>query len=256
MSDQKLPQKMKKKSNKLKDEDKEKCNTYYLEVNKFIEKNETVVSKKTNEIDYFFEYDKTNNFFTSDHYDNKNLEAYGYYNKKEKKIYLSVEEAFYLNQTGLIAFKEEFDFNNLNLIKLNLYSYLRRSSKIPLVCKLLLLIDEIKNKDKKNDNKDKKNEKNNNNEIENIDNYFILFETLDDFKNHKIKSILYQHDSNEKINYNLFKKIINNSQKIYKIFNNLNDINDDSNDSFPEIVICVTQGISITFLKLDDKIEI
>ena len=136
MSDQKLPQKIKKKSNILKEEEKEKCNNYYLEVNKFIEKNETVIAKKTKEIDYFFEYDKENNCFISNHFDSQNLEAYGYYNKKEKKIYLSVEEAFYLNQIGIIAFKNNFDFNNLNLVKLNLYSYLRRSSKIPLICKL------------------------------------------------------------------------------------------------------------------------
>ena len=249
MSDQKLPQKMKKKNNILKDEDKEKCNNYYEEVNKFIEKNENTITKKINEIDYFFEFDKESSFFTSDHFDHQNLESYGYYNKKEKKIFLAEEEAFYLNQTGYIKFKDKVDFNTLNLIKLNLYSYLRRSSKIPFICKLLLLKNKLK------ENKNKENVANDE-DIQDIDKYFILFDNSDDFKNHKIKSILYQHDSNEKINYNLFKKIIKNSQKIHKIFNNLNGINDNSNESFPEIVICVTQGISITFLKLDDKIEI
>ena len=253
MSDQKLPQKIKKKFNILKEEEKEKCNNYYLEVNKFIEKNEAVIAKKTKEIDYFFEYDKENNCFISNHFDSQNLEAYGYYNKKEKKIYLSVEEAFYLNQIGLIAFKNNFDFNNLNLVKLNLYSYLRRSSKIPLICKLFSLMEKIKNKDK--------NDKNDENEIniediKDIDKHFILFENLDDFKKHKIKFILYQHDSDEILNYILFKKVINNSQIIYNIFKKINEIKDDSIYSIPQIIICVTQGISITFLKIDDRIEI
>ena len=248
MSDKKLPQKIKKNNKILKEEDKEKCNNYYEEVNKFIEKNENTITKKINEIDYFFEYDKETNFFISGHFDHQNLESYGYYNKKEKKIFLTEEEAFYLNQIGYIKFKDKVDFNTLNLIKLNLYSYLRRSSKIPFICKLLLLKNKLKNKNKENIAIDE--------DIQDIDKYFILFDNSDDFKNHKIKSILYQHDSNEKINYNLFKKIINNSQKIYQIFKNLNDINDNPSDSFPEIIICVTQGISITFLKLDDKIEI
>ena len=246
MSDQKLPQKMKKKGNEIKDEDKEKCNNYYSEVNKFIEKNETIISKKAKEIDYYFENDKENNYFISDHFDHQNLETYGYYYKKEKKVYLSVEEAFYLNQIGLITFKEEFDFNNLDLVKLNLYSYLRRSSKIPLVCQMLLLREKNKNKVKEGENED----------IKDVDKYFILFENLEDLKRHKIKSILYQHDSDEKLNYILFQKVINNSKKIYDIFKEINEIKNELNNSFPEIIICITQGISITFLKIDDKIEI
>ena len=149
MSDQKLPQKIKKKSNKLKQEDKEKCDNYYLEVNKFIEKNQAVITKKIKEKDYFFEYDKENNYFISNHYDHQNLESYGFYNKKEKKIYLSIDEAFYLYQIGLIKFKEEFDFNAFNLVKLNLYSYLIRDGKLPMVCSLLPLIEKIKNIEKK-----------------------------------------------------------------------------------------------------------
>ena len=255
MSDQKLPQKMKKKSNKLKEEDKEKCENYYLEVNKFIEKNETIISKKIKEINYSFEYDKQNNYFLSDHYDHQNLETYGHYNKKEKKIYLSVEEAFYLNQVGLINFKEEFDFNDVNLVKLNLYSYLRRNSKIPKVCKLLLLNDKIINKDKDKD-KDKDKEKEINiKEIEDLDKYYILFENLDDFKNSKIKSILYQHDADEKLNYILFQNIIDNSRKINDVYKMINNIKEDTNKSF-DIIICVTQGISITFLKINDIIEL
>ena len=199
MSDQKLPQKMKKKNNKINEEDKEKCNNYYKEVNKFIEKNEDVITKKRKEINSFFEYDKEKNFFISYHFDQKNLETYGYYNKKEKKIYLSEEEAFYLSQIGYITFKDKPDFNILNLIKLNLYSYLRRSSKIPLVCKILLLKKQLHNKKENDENKD---------DIQDIDKYIIIFDNLDDFKNHKIQSILYQHDSNEKLNYPLFKQMI------------------------------------------------
>ena len=249
MSDQKIPQKLKKKSNILKEEDKEKCENYYLEVNKFIEKNEIAITKKINEIDYFFEYDKQNNYFISDHYDHQNLESYGFYNKKEKKIYLGIDEAFYLNQIGLIKFKDEFDFNTFNLVKLNLYSYLRRDGKIPILCGLLPLIEKIKNKETEEN-------KINNEEIENIDKYFFLFENLNDFKNHKIKLILYQHDFEEKFNYILFQKIINNSKIICDIFKKVNKIEKDSNNSMPEIVICLTQGISMTFIKLNDKIEI
>ena len=248
MSDQKLPQKMKKKNNKLKEEDKEKCNNYYSEVYKFIEKNDVAVSKKIKEINYFFEYDKENNYFISNHFDHQNLESYGYYNKKEKKIYLSEEEAFYLNQIGYITFKDGFDFNILNLVKLNLYSYLRRSSKIVLISKILLVKENSKNKNEK--------KLINNSDIQDIDKYFVLFDNLDDFKNHKIKSILYQHDSDEILNFILFKKVIIGSEKIYDIFKNVNNIKDNSNNNIPEIIICVTQGISIIFLKIDDKIEI
>ena len=249
MSDQKIPQKLKKKSNILKEEDKEKCENYYLEVNKFIEKNEIAITKKINEIDYFFEYDKQNNYFISDHYDHQNLESYGFYNKKEKKIYLGIDEAFYLNQIGLIKFKDEFDFNTFNLVKLNFYSYLRRDGKIPMLCSLLPLIEKIKNKETEEN-------KINNEEIENIDKYFFLFENLNDFKNHKIKLILYQHDFEEKFNYILFQKIINNSKIICDIFKKVNKIEKDSNNSMPGIVICLTQGISMTFIKLNDTIEI
>jgi len=249
MSDQKLPQKIKKKSNKLKEEDKEKCDNYYLEVNKFIEKNENAFSKKTKEIDYFFEFDEKINCFASDHYDHQNLEAYGYYNKKEKKFYLSIDEAFYLYQIGMITFKEKFDFNEVNLVNLNLYSYLRRSSKIPMVCKLLLLNEKANKKDEKEKELD-------NTEIEDIDKYLFLFENTDNFKRNKIKNILYQHNSDEKLNFILFKKIFENSRKIYEIFKKINKINDTSDNSLPEILICITQGISLTFLKIDDKIEI
>ena len=287
MSDQKLPQKIKKKGNTIKEEDKEKCNNYYSEVNKFIEKNQTVITKKVKEIDYFFEYGKENNCFISNYYDHQNLESYGYYNKKNKKIYLSIEEAFYLNQIGLISFNEEFDFNFLNLVKLNLYSYLRRSSKIPLVCKMILLRNKLKNikeedieykeskkvedkgdiKDKGNIKEEDKGDKNKeevhyinkkNNEdinIMDIDKYFMIFENIDDFKNNKIKSILYQHDSDAQLNFILFRNIINNAKLIYEVFKKNNEIKNNINN-FPDVIIGVTQGISITFLKLEDKIEI
>jgi hypothetical protein len=285
MSDQKLPQKIKKKSNKLKEEDKEKCDNYYLEVNKFIEKNDTIISKKIKEINYNFIYDKEKNIFISDFYDHQNLEAYGYYNKKQKKIYLSVEEAFYLNQIGIITFKEEFDFNDLNLIKLNLYSYLRRNSKISLVCKLLLLYEKIinikkgkeldkdKNKDKEvnkvidkeiNKDKDKETDKEVDKDIEkeisiknisDIDKFYIVFENLDDFKKGTIKSILYQHNADEKLNYNLFKNIINSSKIINEFYKNVKNIKEDIHKSF-DIIICITEGISITFLKINDIIDL
>ena len=246
MSEQQIPKKMKKKKN-LKEEDKEKCDNYYSEVKLFIDKNDTAISRKLKNLDYFFEYDKKEDLFISDKYD-QSLETYGYYNKNQKKMYLSIEEAFYLNQICLINFKPEFNFNDLNLVDLYLYSYLRRAAKIILVGKILLLSYELNQKDEEKDNKNKKYE------INDIEKYYILFENKQDYKDHKIKSILYQHDSEENLNYILFQNIINNSKKLYNLYL---EVNNKKYDEFKaEIILCITQGVSITFLKLNDTIKI
>ena len=246
MSEQQIPKKMKKKKN-LKEEDKEKCDSYYSEVKLFIDKNDTAISRKLKNLDYFFEYDKKEDLFISDKYD-QSLETYGYYNKTQKKMYLSIEEAFYLNQICLINFKPEFNFNDLNLVDLYLYSYLRRAAKIILVGKILLLSYVLNQKDEEKDNKNKKYE------INDIEKYYILFENKQDYKDHKIKSILYQHDSEENLNYILFQNIINNSKKLYNLYL---EVNNKKYDEFKaEIILCITQGVSITFLKLNDTIII
>ena len=250
MSNQKLPQKIKKKKN-LNEEDKEKCEEYYNAVNDFIEKNKTNIDKKYKNLDYFFEFDEKKDIFIGDKYQ-QNLESFGYYDKKNKKMYLSIEEAFYLYQLGYINFKPDVDFNNFNLVKLNLYSYLRRKAKILIVSKILSLIDEI-NKNEINDKNDE-NLNINENEINDIDKYYILFEDSDDYKRHKVKSILYQHDSEENLNYILFQNIINNSKQIYNLYQKINKIKSDEFKS--DIIISITQGASITFLKLDDTIKI
>ena len=246
MSEQQIPKKMKKKKN-LKEEDKEKCDNYYSEVKLFIDKNDTAISRKLKNLDYFFEYDKKEDLFISDKYD-QSLETYGYYNKTQKKMYLSIEEAFYLNQICLINFKPEFNFNDLNLVDLYLYSYLRRAAKIILVGKILLLSYKLNQKDEEKDNKNKKYE------INDIEKYYILFENKQDYKDHKIKSILYQHDSEQNLNYLLFQNIINNSKKLYNLYL---EVNNKKYDEFKaEIILCITQGVSITFLKLNDTIII
>ena len=246
MSEQQIPKKMKKKKN-LKEEDKEKCDNYYSEVKLFIDKNDTAISRKLKNLDYFFEYDKKEDLFISDKYD-QSLETYGYYNKTQKKMYLSIEEAFYLNQICLINFKPEFNFNDLNLVDLYLYSYLRRAAKIILVGKILLLCYELNPKDEEKDNKNKKYG------INDIEKYYILFENKQDYKDHKIKSILYQHDSEQNLNYLLFQNIINNSKKLYNLYL---EVNNKKYDGFKaEIILCITQGVSITFLKLNDTIKI
>ena len=246
MSEQQIPKKMKKKKN-LKEEDKEKCDNYYSEVKLFIDKNDTAISRKLKNLDYFFDYDKKEDLFISDKYD-QSLETYGYYNKNQKKMYLSIEEAFYLNQICLINFKPEFNFNDLNLVDLYLYSYLRRAAKIILVGKILLLSYELNQKDEEKDNKNKKYE------INDIEKYYILFENKQDYKDHKIKSIFYQHDSEQNLNYILFQNIINNSKKFYNLYL---EVNNKKSDEFKaEIILCITQGVSITFLKLDDTIKI
>ena len=246
MSEQQIPKKMKKKKN-LKEEDKEKCDNYYSEVKLFIDKNDTAISRKLKNLDYFFEYGKKEDLFISDKYD-QSLETYGYYNKTQKKMYLSIEEAFYLNQICLINFKPEFNFNDLNLVDLYLYSYLRRAAKIILVGKILLLSYELNQKDEEKDIKNKIYE------INDIDKYYILFENKQDYKDHKIKSILYQHDSEQNLNYLLFQNIINNSKKLYNLYL---EVNNKKYDEFKaEIIFCITQGVSITFLKLNDTIII
>ena len=246
MSEQQIPKKMKKKKN-LKEEDKEKCDNYYSEVKLFIDKNDSAISRKLKNLDYFFEYDKKEDLFISDKYD-QSLETYGYYNKTQKKMYLSIEEAFYLNQICLINFKPELNFNDLNLVDLYLYSYLRRAAKIILVGKILLLSYELNQKDEEKDNKNKKYE------INDIEKYYILFENKQEYKDHKIKSILYQHDSEQNLNYLLFQNIINNSKKLYNLYL---EVNNKKYDEFKaEIILCITQGVSITFLKLNDTIKI
>ena len=261
MSDQQVPKKMKKKKN-LKEEDKEKCEEYYSELKNFLEKNDTTISKKYKSLNYFFEYDKKQNLFISDRYE-QSLETFGYYHKSQKKMYLSTEEAYYLYQICSINFKPEFDFNDFNLIDIYLYSYLRRSAKIILVSKILFLNYQLnlidnENKEDKDDKDDKDNKENienkNEDKINDIDKYYILFEDSDDYKRNKIKSILYRHDSEENLNYLLFQNIINNSKKIYNIYKKVNKIN--SSEFKSEIILCITQGISITFLKLDDTIKI
>ena len=247
MSEQQLPKKMKKKAN-LMEEDKEKCDKYYSEVKTFIEKNELKMEKNNKNINYLFEYDEKQNLFISDKYEQK-IESFGYYNKIYKKMFLSFEEAFYLYQIGYIKFKSEIDFNNFDLVNLYLYSYLRRSSKIILVCKILFLIEEMNKKDEEIKDKNKTEEI-----IGDIDKYYILFENLEDYKRHKIKSILYQHNSEENLNYILFQNIINNSKRIYNLYLKVNEINLDEFKS--EIIICITQGASITFLKINDSIKI
>ena len=247
MSEQQLPKKMKKKAN-LMEEDKEKCDKYYSEVKTFIEKNELKMEKNNKNINYLFEYDEKQNLFISDKYEQK-IESFGCYNKINKKMFLSFEEAFYLYQIGYIKFKSEIDFNNFDLVNLYLYSYLRRSSKIILVCKILFLMEEMNKKDEEIKDKNKNEEI-----IGDIDKYYILFENLEDYKRHKIKSILYQHNSEENLNYILFQNIIDNSKRIYNLYLKVNEINFDEFKS--EIIICITQGASITFLKINDSIKI
>ena len=247
MSEQQLPKKMKKKAN-LMEEDKEKCDKYYSEVKTFIEKNELKREKNNKNINYLFEYDEKQNLFISDKYEQK-IESFGYYNKINKKMFLSFEEAFYLYQIGYINFKSEIDFNNFDLVNLYLYSYLRRSSKIILVCKILFLMEVMNKKDEEIKHKNKNEEI-----IGDIDKYYILFENLEDYKRHKIKSILYQHNSEENLNYILFQNIIDNSKRIYNLYLKVNEINFDEFKS--EIIICITQGASITFLKINDSIKI
>ena len=169
-------------------------------------------------------------------------------------MYLTIEEAFYLYQIGYINFKPEINFDEFNLVNLYLYSYLRRSAKILIPSQILFLIEELNKKDIKDDINKDKNENEDENKICDIDKYYILFEDLDDYKRHKIKSILYQHDSEDNLNYLLFQNIINNSKKIYNLYQKVNQIKPDEFKT--EIIICITQGVSITFLKLNDTIKI
>ena len=239
-----------KKKKSLNDEDKEKCEEYYTAVQDFIEKNQSKIDKKYKVLDYFFEYDDKKDIFISDKYQ-QNLETFGFYDKTNKKMYLSNEEAFYLYQLGYINFKPNIDFNNFNLVKLNLYSYLRRRAKILIVSKILPLIDEINKKEKY---KNGENLNINENKINDIDKYFILFEDMNDYKTHKVKSIIYQHDSDENLNYILFQNIINNSKQIYNLYQKINKIKCEEFKS--DVIISITQGASITFLKLNDTIKI
>ena len=240
MNEQKIPQKMKKRSNELKKEDKEKCEKYYSDVKDFIDRNNKLVENKNKEIKYIFKFDKSCNFFTLDHndYDHQSFESFGYYEKNKKLFYLSIEEAFYLKQIGIISFQENFDFNSDDLIKINLYSYLKRSGKVPFSCKILSLLDVDKN-----------------DIVKELDKYFILIKDFENYKRHKIESIIYQHDAGEKLNFLLIQKVIENAKNIVDLFKKMNKLKDDFEIKY-ELIICFTQGISLTFLKVDNKIDI
>ena len=76
---------------------------------------------------YFYRVFKSFKYFVEE-FDYSKFFTFG--SVKNKKLFLTEEETFYLNQVGLIKLKEGDEMENLNVVDNFLFSYLRRAGKI------------------------------------------------------------------------------------------------------------------------------
>ncbi len=221
---QKIPKGPKKKDFKIKNEDKERIKKYYVELDNFYKNNNEFLKKTIQDTNYLCNYDKDNKLFFLNKFDNNKFESFGVL--KNGILFLSLNEVFYLNQIGLIKIEEEENLIYENIDLINLYSYLRRSGKIIKCCDLLW-------KEKENTN------------IQTIyKNYFLVFEDLNKYKTNKVDYIIYQSSSKE-FNFNSFNNIFENSSNILKLYEN--------NNPMVKILLASSNGITITFLKLNKE---
>ena len=219
---QKIPKGPKKKSYKIKNEDIENIKKYYVDLDSFYKNNEDIYNKSINESKFLCNYDKDNKLFYIKEFAHSKFDSFGIL--KDKILYLSFNEVFYLNQIGLIKIQEEKNliYDNIDLI--NLYSYLRRSGKIIKCCDLLWK------------------EKDNNNIKKIYNNYFLVFNDLEKYKRKLVDYIIFQNSSKE-INFNVLTNIFKDSEQILNIYEN-------KNQSY-KILLALSNKITITFLKIN-----
>ena len=221
---QKIPKGPKKKSYKIKNEDIENIKKYYVDLDSFYKNNEDIYNKSINESKFLCNYDKDNKLFYIKEFDHSKFDSFGIL--KDKILYLSYNEVFYLNQIGLIKIQEEKNliYDNIDLI--NLYSYLRRSGKIIKCCDLLWK------------------EKDNNNIQNKYQIYFLVFDDLNKFKNKLVDYIIFQ-SSFGKFNFELFNNIFKDTENILNIFENKNPLY--------KILLASSNEITITLLEINKE---
>ena len=223
---QKLPN-IPKKKNFLSEHDIQNINDYYTDLKNFYNENNIHLNNYLINTKYICIKDDNNEYYI-DNYDKQKFFDFGII--KKKKLFVSLKEIFYLNQIGLINFKN-FDindiiYNNINLF--NLYCYLKRTGKI-IKC-IELYKDDLKN-------------------ITSLENYLITYNNKNEYNLNKISNIIYSFSS-ELLNYNLINLLLKNFQTILNFFLlNNSSLYEEEQEIF---LLAITQGTSITFLSIKE----
>ena len=223
---QKLPN-IQKKKNFVSGQDIQNINDYYTDLKNFYNENNIHLNNSLINTKYICIKDDNNEYYI-DNYDKQKFFDFGII--KNKKLYVSLKEIFYLNQIGLINIKN-FDINDItcnNINLLNLYCYLKRNGKI-IKC-LEFYKDDLKN-------------------ITSLENYLLIYNNKNEYNSNKISNIIYNFSS-DLLNYNLINLLLKNSQTILNFFSSNNSsLNEDEQDIF---LLAITQGTSITFLSIKE----
>jgi hypothetical protein len=226
---QKLPN-IPKKKNFLSEHDKQNIKKFYEELKNFYNENNDYLNNSLIKTKYICIKDDINNEYFIDNYDRQKFYDYGIV--KNKKLIVCLNEIFYLNQIGLITFKNfelsETISNNINL--LNLYCYLKRKGKI-IKC-LELYKDKL-------------------NYIPSLENYLLIYENTEDFNLNNFSYLIYNYIS-DSINYDIINNLIINFNLILKIFSNKNSSSPKENEEEEKFLLAITQGTSITFLSIKE----
>jgi len=223
---QKLPN-IPKKKNFLSEHDIQNINDYYTDLKNFYNENNIHLNNYLINTKYICIKDDNNEYYI-DNYDKQKFFDFGII--KNKKLYVSLKEIFYLNQIGLINIKN-FDINDItcnNINLLNLYCYLKRNGKI-IKC-LEFYKDDLKN-------------------ITSLENYLLIYNNKNEYNSNKISNIIYNFSS-DLLNYNLINLLLKNSQTILNFFLlNNSSLYEEEQEIF---LLAITQGTSITFLSIKE----
>jgi len=221
---QKIPKRPKKKGYKINNEEKEKIQKYYIELDTFYNNNKETLNNSIENLNFLCNFNKDDKLYFIKNFENSKFESFGII--KEGILFLSPNEVFYLNQIGLLKIEEEENFIYENISLINLYSYLRRSGKIIKCCDLLWK------------------EKDNNNIQNKYQIYFLVFDDLNKFKNKLVDYIIFQ-SSFGKFNFELFNNIFKDTENILNIFENKNPLY--------KILLASSNEITITLLEINKE---
>ena len=216
MNSQKLPMKPKKRNKFIDEKDKEKISKYYKEIKEFNETNQTILLEKKNKCKYKLKFDSETNYYFLDEYDYNQFDSFGFI--KDKKIFFNQIESIYLYQIGYVSIESELLPEDPSMF--NLYSYLRRNGKIVSCCDYI---------------------------DESFKHYVIVYDDNDQFKSKKINEIIFMH-TEKSINFDTMQTVIKTSEKIMKQVNqHLKKV---------DVIVAFTEGINITFIKLNNNFMI
>lgn len=214
-NNQAIPNKPKKRNNKLTMEDKDKIKQYYIDLQEFFKKNE----EKELTPKYKCNYNKDHSYYFTTEYDYQTFKSFGLIKNKDKELRLTSTEVWYLTQIGLIALNGfEINVAQENIYLFHLYSYLRRSGKI-------VSMGELISKE--------------------YSNYLFLYETMNDYKEKTSSSLIYQYTSST-IQYPDFDIILSTAQKLFELFSIQNKAN-------CPVSIAFCSGINITFITVNEE---